>query len=180
MLWRQGIVSHISKSGKGLTGTYLTTIRGQSRTKWVALGSMVDYNNDKIVSNAAHQFFACWRETYSHYLQYLQGVHVFKTVGRKFANLEIPEISMQKRRFPSSKNSRLQNKAKCKTLLWKWVLFTREYKINKIIRFKTESRGNSEMGYLYFMKEPHAHVITSLFALNKCWEAELRHKLTKR
>ena len=60
---------------------------------------MVDYNNDKIVSNAAHQFFACWRETYSHYLQYLQGVHVFKTVGRKFANLEISEISMQKRRF---------------------------------------------------------------------------------
>ena len=30
------------------------------------------------------------------------------------------------------------------------------------------------------MKEPHAHVITSLFALNKCWEAELRHKLRKR
>ena len=66
---------------------------------------MVDYNNDKIVSNAAHQFFACWRETYSHYLQYLQGVHVFKTVGRKFANLVIPEISMQKRRFMNKKKN---------------------------------------------------------------------------
>ena len=29
------------------------------------------------------------------------------------------------------------------------------------------------------MKEPHAHVVTSLFALNKCRVAELRHKLSK-
>ena len=30
------------------------------------------------------------------------------------------------------------------------------------------------------MKEPYAHVVTSLFALNKCRVAELRHKLSKR
>ena len=65
---------------------------------------MVDYNNDKIVSNAAHQFFARWRETHSHYLQYLQGVHVFKTVSRKFANLVILEFSMQKKTIYELKN----------------------------------------------------------------------------
>ena len=40
--------------------------------------------------------------------------------------------------------------------------------------------GASRAREVSAMKEPHAHVITSLFALNKCWEAELRHKLSKR